>query len=406
MLRLLQAVGLAALALAAGWFLHGWLRPGAGRPESQHSVGRVMRGRLEQTAKARGIVKPAPNALVRIGLPFPKDVSRRISKLAVVEGDMVDPGAVLVELDHDDLKASQAQLTAELSVFERRLEALKVLEPVEARLADAVVAERKAQREHCQRLFDRAAKLRSTQLGTEQAYEIAQSDLAQAAAKLAQAETSLDQVKARYRTDIAVLEAQIQQAKATIETVAVQIRWSTLRSPLPGPAQVFAVHQRKGELTSGQPNVPVMTLLDPSQLQVHLYVDETDFGRIRVGQPATFRLESHPDQGLGGRIVRVLPQPILQENVVYYLAVVEVPADQRSLLRPEMTVLAHVQAGVNENALWLPLAAVRSRPDGWYVLRSGPQGPVEVPVRIGWKDQGRVEIREGLAEGDEVLLDP
>jgi hypothetical protein len=71
-----------------------------------------------------------------------------------------------------------------------------------------------------------------------------------------------------------------------------------------------------------------------------------------------------------------------------------------------MTVLAQVQTAVQESALWVPIAAVRSGPEGWYVLRRKTTGPIETPVRIGWKDQGRVEIREGLAEGDEVLLGP
>jgi hypothetical protein len=65
-----------------------------------------------------------------------------------------------------------------------------------------------------------------------------------------------------------------------------------------------------------------------------------------------------------------------------------------------------VQVEARESVLWLPLAAVRSRADGWYVRRPTAGGPVETSVRIGWKDQGRVEIREGLSEGDEVLLEP
>src|SRR5439155_13365095 len=138
-----------------------------------------------------------------------------------------------------------------------------------------------------------------------------------------QGEASLQQIRLKYRTDIATLAAQIQQAQATVQTVEVQIRWSKLNSPLTTPAQVFAVHQRQGELTSGQPTVPVLTLLDPDQLQVHLFVDEADFGRIRLGQEVALRLESYPDMVARGRVLRVLPQPMLQENVVYYLAVVE-----------------------------------------------------------------------------------
>jgi HlyD family secretion protein len=86
--------------------------------------------------------------------------------------------------------------------------------------------------------------------------------------------------------------------------------------------------------------------------------------------------------------------------------VVDVAEAHRSLLRSEMTALAHIRAAENENALMLPLDAVRSGADGHYVRRKTPEGVVETPVRIGWKDEGRVEIREGLTEGDEVVLEP
>ena len=132
---------------------------------------------------------------------------------------------------------------------------------------------------------------------------------------------------------------------------------------------------------------------------------KTDFGKIGLGQNVNLRVDSHPGELLTGKIVRSLPQPILQENVVYYLAVVEVEADKRSLLRAEMTTLAHVQSGGDEPVLWLPAAAVWSKANEWYVRRHTASGPVETLVRTGARGEGRIEIRSGLAEGDEVLLD-
>src|SRR5581483_8514894 len=105
----------------------------------------VVRGRLEQHVKARGIVKPAPNALVRIGFPMPKDVARRISKLEVIEGDPVKAGTVLAELDHDDLKAQLEHLRADVLVTESRLKALRTLEPLEIQMADATLDQSRAQ---------------------------------------------------------------------------------------------------------------------------------------------------------------------------------------------------------------------------------------------------------------------
>jgi HlyD family secretion protein len=133
-------------------------------------------------------------------------------------------------------------------------------------------------------------------------------------------------------------------------------------------------------------------------------VDEADFGQVEPGQDVTVQVEAHSSEPLKGTVARVLPQPILQENVVYYLAVVEIDISKRSLLRPEMTGLAYIQIGDNQPVLWLPAAAVQSGPQGSFVRRVTPAGPAEIPVRIGARSEGQVEIRDGLREGDEVLV--
>ncbi|MBI3467077.1 MAG: HlyD family efflux transporter periplasmic adaptor subunit [Planctomycetes bacterium] len=405
MWRSLVITCLLVLAAVGGWFGRGWLGESQRRApgtEAGETV-RVARERMVQSVKARGIVKPAPNALVRVGFPMPKDVARRISRLPFVEGDEVKAGQELAVLDHEDLTASLEQLKAEAAVFQRRLEGLRLLEPLEVRQAEAVREERKAQLDHAKSTQERLFAAASRSAASAQALETATNDLAAAQAKFEQVTVNVDQVRAKFRSDIATLEAQLEQAKAAIQNIEVQVRWSTIYAPF--DARVFAIHQHQGELTSNLPSNPVMTLLDPKQLQLHVYVDEADFGRIQLGQSVTFRLDAHPDRMLNGQIIRLLPQPILQENVVYYLAVVEVEEEQRSLLRSDMTALVHVEAGEKEAALTLPLAAVHSRPDGWYVMRRGPAGPVDTPVRVGWRDEGRVEIIEGLSEGEEVMLE-
>ena len=405
MMRTLAVIVVVSLAGLAGWLARGWFTAApAGKSESNATC-RVARGRLEQNVKSTvGYIKPAPNALVRLGFAAPKDLSRAISKLSVQEGDTVSPGALIAELDHEDLNVSRDQLSAERNVLESKLETLKKLEPLEIRQAESVLAERLAQRDHARQNHQRKQALEKDKLAGAADVEAAAQDLAVAKAKHSQAETALAQVRARFSTDTATLKKQIQQTDAALQAIETQTRWRELRSPLTAPAQVFAVHQRQGELAGGQANQPVLTLLDPNQLQAHLYVAEADFGRVQLEQAVTLRATSFPDKVLRGRIIRLLPQPVIQDNVVYYLAVVEVAAEQRSLLRVDMSVTAHIQAGVKDDALWLQLSALRSRPDGWYVVKRGANGPVDMPVRIGWQDQGRVEIREGLAEGDEVVI--
>ena len=99
-------------AAVAGWLAHGFWRspPGASDGPMLNPTVRVQSGRIELAIKARGIVKPAPNALVRVGFPMPKDVARRIIELPWVEGDSVKAGEKLAQLDVSDLQATLAQM--------------------------------------------------------------------------------------------------------------------------------------------------------------------------------------------------------------------------------------------------------------------------------------------------------
>jgi HlyD family secretion protein len=403
-IRVIAGLGLLVAAAGAGWMVRGssLFRPEATSPAAEAAVVRVARGPIEQTVRARGIVKPAPNALVRVGFPMPKDVSRRIRSLRVVEGDEVTGGMLLGELDTSDLAATLQQLRGDAAVVQRRLDALRALEPRELHLAETVRDQAAAQAELAERNLARGAQLQARALLPEQEHEALASDAKVARAKLANADANLNQVRTRFATDLATLEAQLEQANAAILNAEVQIEWGALRAPF--DAIVFAVHQRPGELSSNQPGVPVLTLLKANELQAHLYIDEADFGKVRVGQRVMLQLEAHAGERAIGAIVRLLPQPVLQENVVYYLALVDVDAAHRDLLRAEMTTLAFVETGSSEPVLWVPSAAVYSKPDGWYVRRRGPSGPVETAVQIGVRNEGRVEIRSGVVEGTEVLV--
>jgi HlyD family secretion protein len=401
--RAVMIVAIVAVSSGAGWVARGCRQSTDARSGSapQQNTARVQRGPIEQTVKARGIVKPAPNALVRVGFPMPKDVSRRIRTMHVVEGDSVTAGTLLAELEATDLREMLAQLEADGVVLQKRLDALRALQPQEMRMAQTVRDQAVAEEDLSKSKLERAAQLRGTIMSL-QDYEAARSAAQVAQARLANAEATLDQTRTRFETDIATTQAQLTQANAAIRGVGVQLEWSTLRAPFEG--LVLAVHQRPGELTSNQPNAPVLTLLRVNDLQLHAYVDEADFGQVQPGQDATVQVEAHSTEPLKGTVVRVLPQAALQENVVYYLAVVEIDASRRSLLRPEMTGLAYIRVGNNEPVLWLPAAAVQSGPQGSYVRRVTPSGPVEIQVRIGARSEGQVEIRDGLREGDQVLL--
>src|SRR5262249_8406392 len=160
---------------------------------------------------------------------------------------------VLAELDHDDLKASLRQQKAELAVLERRLEALQKTAPLQKRLAEGLCAERTAQLDLAQSNLKRVEQLIAGRVlpETVQQRDVAIQELATAKARLEQAKASLDHVEIKVSTDIATLKAQVHQVQATMHSTEVQIRWCTLSASIDG--QVFAVHQRPGELANNAP---------------------------------------------------------------------------------------------------------------------------------------------------------
>ena len=107
-MRTMGLLTLLLLTAAGGWWVRGWQHStDPSTPTSaEPTTARVMKSRIEQTVKARGIVKPAPNALVRIGFPMPKDVARRIQVMKFVEGDAIKAGDELALLDHADAEKS------------------------------------------------------------------------------------------------------------------------------------------------------------------------------------------------------------------------------------------------------------------------------------------------------------
>ena len=144
-----------------------------------------------------------------------------------------------------------------------------------------------------------------------------------------------------------------------------------------------------------------VTLVDLGRLEVWAYVDETDIGRVRVGQAARFTVDTYPDQEFLGRVSAVYPQAEIRDNVVNYVAVVTFDAAKGRTLRPEMTTTVRIAIESRENVLAVPRRAVHREGGRPYVL--GPAGDKRW-VTVGSRDEADVEIVEGLREGDPVRI--
>ena len=111
-------------------------------------------------------------------------------------------------------------------------------------------------------------------------------------------------------------------------------------------------------------------------MQVVANLDESDVGRIRPGQLVTFRVDAYPDDTFRGTVSQVRLQPIVQQNVVTYATVIDVPNPELKL-KPGMTANVNVEIATRTNVLRVPNAALRFRPTTEMFAALGQTPPTE-----------------------------
>ncbi len=282
-------VGLGGAAIAVGV-----LRPGGEArtesPPDSAAAAPVAHRDVESVVTATGVIEPRVGAEVRVG----SRISGVVKRLYVHIGDAVRRGQLLAELDDRDLAARHDEAAATLA----RLE-------VELRYAGIEL--------------DRKRELRSRN-------------------SIAPAE--LDAAERAY----AVAEQQVAGARASLAFAAAQREYARIVAPIAGV--VASVSTQEGETVAASFAAPTfLTLIDLTRLEVRTYVDETDIGRIRVGQRARFTVDTYGEQEFAGRVTAVYPKAEIRDNVVNYITVVSFVAPRDHVLRPAMTTTVRITVG-------------------------------------------------------------
>jgi RND family efflux transporter MFP subunit len=200
----------------------------------------------------------------------------------------------------------------------------------------------------------------------------------------------------------AVAAEQLRQAEANLDLAVTQLGYAKLTAPIAGV--VASISTEEGETVAASFASPTfVTLLDLDRLEVRAYVDETDIGRIRAGQKASFTVDTYPGQEFAGEVVAVYPQAEIRDNVVNYVTVVRFQAPPGHTLRPEMTATVRIALETRRAVLAVPRRAVRREGGKQYVLLRRGDRTERRWVKTGGQDESFWEIADGLREGDEVL---
>ena len=162
-------------------------------------------------------------------------------------------------------------------------------------------------------------------------------------------------------------------------------------------------------MASGLNSPTFVNIIDLKRLQITAFVDETDIGNVENGQESEFTVDTYPGAIFKGVVKEIYPKAVIQENVVNYEVIIDIPDSAMMKLRPEMTTNVKIAIGQRKDALVAPKNAINRKGNNSYVLVKKSKSvknshPIKKNVKTGWRDDGFVEIREGLKLGDEVLI--
>src|SRR4029077_17681817 len=217
---------------------------------------------------------------------------------------------------------------------------------------------------------------------------VAEADLAKANASLAQAHADYDRSVAMAKNGVvtqqeldlatgnygsaqasrdaavagvAAANAQVRQKEAAVTVARTNLDHTVIRSPIAGI--VVARNVDVGQTVAASLQAPTIFTIaqDLTKMQVYAKVDESDVGRIKVGQAVTFKVDAFPNDLSRGAVSQIRMNPTTIQNVVTYDAIIDF-ANPELKLFPGMTAYVTIPVATAENVVKVPNAALRFQP--------------------------------------------
>jgi HlyD family secretion protein len=318
-----------AVAVAAGIYYY---RSDVAAEASALSTAEVTQGDVVATVEATGTLEAVTT--VEVG----SQVSGTIKTLGADFNSQVRQGQVIARLDPSLFDTQVAQERATVARLNAEVERARV------QADDAKVK------------LGRARDLAAQQL-------IAKSDLDAAASTANAADASVKSA-----------EAQLLQAQASLNQAQVNLSHTVIRAPIDGV--VIARNVNVGQTVAASMQAPTLFVLAQNlkEMRVNARVDESDIGKIQMKQPVRFRVDAYPDEMFSGMVSQVRLQPVVEQNVVSYVTVIDVPNPDLKL-KPGMTAAVTIETGRADEAIKVPNAALRFRPTPEAFAAIGQKAP-------------------------------
>jgi HlyD family secretion protein len=388
-----------------GVFYIGGMRIGA-TAESVVHVAEELPLDVETAAPARHqvirLVQAPGDVEAVLEVDISSEIVARIEEMAIEEGDVVQRGDLLCRLDDDNLLADVESGEARVG----RIEA-----SVQQAEADFEKAERDMQRQ--------------VRLSENDATTVMEMSEYRTAVKRAQAVLNMRR-------------QELIETQAILKRVREDLRRTVIKAPIDGV--VAALNAKQGEVvvtgTMNNPGTVIMTISDLGRMQVRARIDEIDVPHVATDQKARIYLQAEPDRPVPARVVRVASKGtrVTGRDVVTFETLLEVLSTD-SRIKPGMTANVEIEVDHRDEALTVPVEAIvhRLRKDlskdivdqfdafqaeldlserarqAQYIkvlyVMAGEAAHIRI-IETGIADSRRVEVRQGVLDGEQVIVGP
>jgi HlyD family secretion protein len=357
-------------------------------------LAKVERIDLARSVVATGKVQPVTQVEIK------SKASGIILKLPVNVGDFVHKGEVICELDQNDLIPALHQQEAALHVAQATLKSSQAdyeRYKVDATGPDVPFLKRDAER--ARTMFTEGLIAQNSRDDAEKAYQLAVQKQESAKANLGSASAA-----------IAKAQAALEQQQATVSIAEENLRNATIVSPIDGI--VLSRDSEVGDAVSsilllGSSATLIMTVGDLNEVYIKGKVDESDIGKVYLGQPARINVESFKDQKFNGRVTKISPMGAEKDNVTTFEVRVSI-SNEKHILKAQMTANAEIILDEHKGVLAIPEGAVFYNKDKSTAAEipdpTNEKGFRKVPISIGVSNGSKTEVAKGLTEGQQIIL--
>jgi HlyD family secretion protein len=357
-------------------------------------LAKVERIDLARSVVATGKVQPVTQVEIKA------KASGIIQKLPVNVGDFVHKGQVLCELDQNDLIPALHQQEAALHVAQAALRSAQAdYKRYEVEATGPDVPFLKKDMERARTMFGNGLIAQNARDEAEKNYELAVQKQESAKANLGSASAA-----------IAKAEAALEQQQAAVSIAEENLRNATIVSPIDGV--VLSRDSEVGTAVSsilvlGSSATLIMTVGDLNEVYIKGKVDESDIGKVYLGQPARINVESFKDQKFEGHVTKISPMGAEKDNVTTFEVRVSI-SNEKHILKAQMTANAEIILDEHKGVLAIPEGAVFYNKDKSTAAElpdpTNEKGFRKVPITTGVSNGAKTEVTKGLTEGQQVIL--